>query len=160
MSVEERLDRIERMLEKLQARSGAVYRSDAAPNLPLTQPASPFSHSFSYSYPAPGANPAELEAETKRAIEAGQRAAADAARNFERFKSQDLERLQKDLNELGTKGMFNQLEALRSARESMRREMENMDRQIKLLEKNADAHKNPGRKSDESDDDSTQPKVR
>lgn len=160
MSVEERLDRIERMLEKLQARSGAVYRSDAAANLPLTQPASPFSHSFSYSYPAPGANPAELEAETKRAIEAGRRAAADAARNFERFKSQDLERLQKDLNELGNKGMFNQLEALRSARESMRREMENMDRQIKQLEKNAEFQKKQAENLKNELDDDAAPRKR
>lgn len=156
MSVEERLDRIERMLEKLDARNGFIEKTargglsygvgGGVSTVTGTKPL------YTYSYSTADATKAELDA--KRAAEAGQRAYEQASRNFEQLaKTADLERLQKNLHEMEAKGWTSELEALRKARESLRQEMESMDRQIKQLEKSADQLKKRGRSRDDSDED-------
>jgi beta-lactamase regulating signal transducer with metallopeptidase domain len=170
MSVEERLDRIERMLEELQARGGS--KGDARG----------YGRSFGgggggggtgfFSTFPPGANQfgqaagsvAEFAAkratadtqmvadQVRRAVEAGQRAADQAMRDLAKLKTTDFARLQEDLRAADTENSLKTLQALREAREALQAQMKSLEHEIQRFEQSQKRLQKADR-SDDSDDD-------
>ena len=146
LSVEERLDRIERSLEELEARG--TVRSDRRPE--FAYKALPDGQNFYRVMPdKPGADYAPKRAdearaaadqaqaaaaEMRRAMELGQRAAEMAKRDMEKLKTEDLERLQEQMRAAESENSEKALAALRDARESLRSQMQTLEQQIKRLE--------------------------
>jgi beta-lactamase regulating signal transducer with metallopeptidase domain len=217
MSVEERLDRIERILKELQDRgvrrngNAWAYSAGPGPGQPgivldpnvKVNPDVKINPDWAFKFADEQAKRAEEQAKRaeeqakrsaeagERAAEAGQRAAERAAeagqraaeasqrsvekamRDMEKFKTEDFQRMQQDLQQKLQDSFRNfqgenpnrEIEALRGARDSLQREMENLSRQIRQLE-HAEKHINKHKdgkdgKDDDSDDDSDNgPKVK
>ncbi len=163
MSIEERLDRIERILEDLQVREGVKGRRHGADGFPLNQGPDQkgmlggltmgSSADQAIRRAAEVAQRAMEEAQraaevgeraaedSQRAVEEGQRAAEEgqrkaeqAMRDMDRLKGKDLERLQDKLRDAQSEGPLKELQALRVARDSLQRQLESMERHIKRLE--------------------------
>jgi beta-lactamase regulating signal transducer with metallopeptidase domain len=175
MSIEERLDRIERILDELQADGkvkGHHFGADAFQfrGIPQGQPGAMGADSVDV-YRDYSAQASKMAEQAKRMAEASERAAERATEKMERDlnekvknlesldkmgieakgrldeKGEALERLSKDLQDSQSKAPLLELQALRSARESLNREVENLNRQIKKLEQ----EKNSLKKRDKSD---------
>jgi hypothetical protein len=180
MSIEERLDRIERILDELQAdgkTKGHHIGADAFQfrSIPQGQPAAMGADSADV-YRDYSAQASKMAEQAKRMAEASERAVERATEKMERDlnekvknlesldkmgieakgrldeKGEALERLSKDLQDSQSKAPLLELQALRSARESLNREVENLNRQIKQLEQEKNSLKKRG-KSDPSADD-------
>jgi beta-lactamase regulating signal transducer with metallopeptidase domain len=149
LSVEERLDRIERILEDIEAHGGvrSRHRSDDVtsgfaikirPDLvgvmpPDSNPDSELKHAADEARRASDDVRRAVEA-SQRAAEAGQRTAEQAMRDIERLKSKDFERMADNWRDAQSDGQRRAIEALRQARESLDRQRETLDRQIERLE--------------------------
>jgi beta-lactamase regulating signal transducer with metallopeptidase domain len=168
MSVEERLDRIERILERLQARGGVKNRlrsDDGGQNFDIqVHPDLPGSMSMNFDFDLQlkhAAEQAKRAAEqvrqaaenSKRAVEQGQRAAEQAMKDMEKLKSRDFDRAQEKFRDAELDGPARELEALRAARESLQSQIQDLQRHIKRLEEAQNKWKDRGHDdSDRSDD--------
>lgn len=168
MSVEERLDRIERILEDLQTR-GVVRNhhrgDDASQNFDIqVHPALPGDMSMNFDFDMQlkhAAEQAKRAAEqvreaaekSKRAVEQGQRAAEQAMKDMEKMKSKDFQRAQEAFRDAQLDGPARELDALRSARESLQAQIQELQRHIKRLEEAQNRLKDRARgDSDPSED--------
>ncbi|HWY78506.1 MAG TPA: M56 family metallopeptidase [Verrucomicrobiae bacterium] len=163
LSVEERLDRIERSLEELEARG--TVRSDRRPEfaykvLPDGQnfyrvmpdkPGADFAPKRADEARAAADQAQAAAAEMKRAMELGQRAAEKARRDMDKLKSKDLEKLQEELRAAESENSEKALMALRDARESLRSQMQTLEQQIKRLEEDR-SKMNKSLRNNRSDD--------
>ncbi len=162
MSIEKRLDRIERMLEDLEARGivkgrprggdllppdDARIRPDAPRGLPINPNAD-----WSFNRDAKEKMRAAVEA-GKFAEEEEQLHADKAKREIAEMKYKEMERSQKELRDGKSEGPARELQALRQARDSLGRELQNLERQIKRLEedRNRQMKPGPGRSGDDND---------
>jgi len=156
MSVEQRLDRIERILEELQERDGGKGRhhGDGVSTSDGKSWAEPFA-----AMPQMNLNldldlkRAEVEArraadQVRAAVEASQRAAENGQRNAERamrdiekLKGKDFEHLGDNPRDVQVDGLRRAIQALREARESLDRQKETLDRQIQRLEEDQNRQK-------------------
>jgi beta-lactamase regulating signal transducer with metallopeptidase domain len=185
-SVEERLDRIERTLEKLQARMDrSINRhvdsfsrdkslphgswSFSADDLGLNRVAEEVKRAAEEAQRAAETGQRQAEQaqrmaeagqrqaeQVQRAAEAGQRQAEQVMHDMQ-IKKFDFERL--DKLAVDGKGSLTELQALRSARESLNKEMGTLDRQIQRLEQDLSRLKKEARK-DRSDDSDDAPKAK
>jgi hypothetical protein len=133
LSVEERLDRIEHMLEDLQARHVVKIN----PPLSSLQP---------NTYGRPGTAPnvpsrffSDKQAwistdEVRSAVEASQRAAEQAMRDVAKLDGKNFARAQGDLRALKAQDSFKALEALREARGNLQNQVKTLEQEIKRLE--------------------------
>jgi beta-lactamase regulating signal transducer with metallopeptidase domain/polyhydroxyalkanoate synthesis regulator phasin len=196
MSIEERLDRIERILDDLQAHGGVRLRHRNADGFPAAEGPNPPGglqvdpnidldlklalKNLDATVQNFGMNPnadmaikraaeqAKRAAEqSQRAVEQGKRAAEEglraaeegkrtaeqAMRDIEKLKNKDFERLQDQLRDMQSQGPVRELQALRSARESLQREVQSLERQIQRLEQKQD-------RNDKSDGDGSDGKVK
>jgi hypothetical protein len=168
MSVEERLDRIERILEDLQARSGAKGRyhhdDDVSVsggkswlNPPMAMPMNlnidlELKRAEEQAQRAADQMQKAVEA-GQRATEAGQRSAEQAMREVEKLKGKDFERLAENMRDVQSDGLRKALQALQAARESLDSQKETLDRQIRRLEEDQNRkNKTPKSRSEDSDD--------
>jgi hypothetical protein len=155
MTVEERLDRIERILEDLQGRGAAKVRhhvdaNPAAANIWGAAPKAGSVDLFDQQSINRAAQEAKRAAEEvrraveagqraaeagQRAAEAGQRAAEQAMRDVEKLKNKNFERRQEEWKEAEPEGSETELQALRQARDSLQNEIRSLERQIQQLEK-------------------------
>lgn len=160
MSIEERLDRIERTLDRLQARGDLKDRHhidgkvsvDGKP-MALYAPGQmqmDFKFDDTFKRSAEAAQRAAEQAQ--RAAEAGQRAAEQAMRDMAKEKGKDFERLQNSLRDMQSEGPARELEALKTARESLDREVQKLTQQIKRLEEQKSHLQKHGRSDDSNDD--------
>jgi beta-lactamase regulating signal transducer with metallopeptidase domain len=161
MSVEERLDRMERMLERLEAQ-GDKHRQQSLKHDFLPPPGDADSADAAAAYKQgmerfqqdmdkfkgpDGVRVAGLttslmkrEAElTQRAIENSQHIVDQAVDEAANVSNQDLEQLQKTLQDLNSKWPDRELEALRAARDSLQKQVAEMEKQIKLLDEQKEA---------------------
>jgi beta-lactamase regulating signal transducer with metallopeptidase domain len=163
LSVEERLDRIERMLEDLEARGalkgdrrmeygykvlpdgGSMYR--IAP----PQPGADFAPKRADEARAVPDQAQVASEELRRAMELGQRAAEKARRDMDKLKSKDLEKLQEELRAAESENSEKELNALRDAREFLRSQMQTLEQQIKRLEEDR-SKMNKSLRNNRSDD--------
>ena len=165
MSVEARLDRIERVLEELESRDGVKGRRsgegfvNVRPNRPEV---------LGDMAMGPDREAAMKRAAEKadRAAEAGQRAAEAAQRSVERaerdiakLKSKDFARMSEDKRGMQLEGPNQQLQALRGAREALAREVQNLERQIKRLEEEQSRQKQATHVGDDGPEDGSQPNL-
>jgi beta-lactamase regulating signal transducer with metallopeptidase domain len=171
LSVEERLDRIERILEDLEAHKGDklrrrdAFQFDDGKEL-FDGKSMDFRKDLAFQRAAEegkrAAQDAQRAAETaQRAMEESRRSVEKVMRDMESAGNKDAQRLQLKLQEQmrlhdgKVDGSATELQALRSARDSLGREMQNLERQIKHLEEDQkrQANQNGSRnKSDDSDD--------
>ena len=157
MSIEERLDRIERILDDLEARGQLKGRHRGgdgfSANVDLYRPDMPGGMTADFDAASKNfAAEAQRAAEgAERAAEAGQRAAEKATRDLAKLKDKDFEVLQENLRDMKSQGPVRELQALRDAREALGKEVEKLTKQIKRLEQEENRLKMPGR-SDRSDD--------
>jgi beta-lactamase regulating signal transducer with metallopeptidase domain len=169
LSIEERLDRIERMLDDLKARDDGKgrHRSDDGAssygrpdrqNAPAAMPVNPnfdiqITPNFDFQFKRAAEEAQKAAEQERRAAEQGQREAEKAMRDLERLKSKDFERFQDDLRTAESEGPARALEALRTARQSLQQQMQSLERQIKQLEADQKQRKEQGHgKSDYSPD--------
>jgi len=151
MSVEERLDRIERILEDLDARGGMKGRHRGGdgfpgyegPNPPDLPGGVPADSNADLAFKLAADEAKKVAEEARRAAEAGQRNADKAMRDIERLKSKDFERMQENFREAESEGPLRALEALRAARESLQTQIKTIERQIKRLEEDQNRQKDP-----------------
>ena len=149
MSVEARLERVERILEDLEARDGVKARNRGDDALPRYKSSyQPGAHGISRADPNTesefkrAADEAKAVAEeARRVAEAGQRAAQSVQRNaeqamrdIEKLKSKDFAYSQDSLSDPDPEAPIKELQALRATRESLERQIQTVARQIKLLE--------------------------
>ncbi len=151
MSIEERLDRIERVLEELEARDGTKVRPGSVASVAELRAKIAAERMVQDSRLAPEA--------AERAAVAGKLAAEDAQRNVDRamrdlvkLRDNDFQRLQKNLSELEAEAPQRALEALRKAHESLGKQMQDLERQIRRLEEDQNRLKKPARGRPESSD--------
>jgi len=154
LSIEERLDRIERTLEALQAREGmkaprhpaaarGSERLDTFAGMPESETLERIAKQC--------AEQAQYAAEvSQHAMEIGQHA-AEASQHAVEKAMRDLEKAQTKNPELWQKGDYQgqELRALRSARDSLQRELKTLDEKIRRMEDNGGLKK-PSR-NDNSD---------
>ncbi len=155
MSIEERLDRIERIVESLQAHEGTKSSHGGgdvfASNPDWSQPHSPdFNFDLTFTRNAEMAK--RMAEQAQRAAEAGQRSAEQAVRDFEKLKSKDFELSKEKMREMESESSARELEALRSARESLDKEMKNLTQQIQRLEAERDRLQKPAQRSPDDSD--------
>jgi hypothetical protein len=174
MSVEERLDRIERILEELQARAGTRGRHHSDDDVsvsdgkvwPKSLMAMPMNlnidlelkHAEEQARRAADQVRHAVEA-SQRAAEAGQRNAEQAMRDVEKLKGRDFERLAENMRDVQTEGLHRALQALREARESLDRQKETLDRQIQRLEQDQSRQKKTPQSRPEDPDDGPKAKA-
>jgi beta-lactamase regulating signal transducer with metallopeptidase domain len=165
MSVEQRLDRIERILEDLQARGGprgrhhgdeggSVQDGKQGPDQPG---AMSLDSNMDWAVKRIADQAKRIAEQAERAAEAGQRAAEAGQKNAEKamrdmakLKSKDFARMQEDLRDAESEGPLRELQALRAARESLDRQREALDRQIHRLEDQNRQNKTLKRRSEDS----------
>jgi beta-lactamase regulating signal transducer with metallopeptidase domain len=165
MSVEERLDRLERIIEDLDARGGAKIRRhgdghgdsvvvdgknwagapgpmamDLNLDLQLKRAAEQAKRAADQARRELESSQRDAEA-SKRDAEAGQRDAEQALRDMAKLKSKDFERMQKEFREAQSEGPRRELEALRAARESLQGQLQKLERQINRLEEDQNRQK-------------------
>ena len=174
MTVEERLDRIERILEDLQGRGArARHRADANPASGAISggggwggggqivAVDPFDQQSINRVAQEAKRAAEevrraVEAGQRaaeagqRAAEAGQRAAEQAMRDVEKLKNKNFERKQGEWKEAEVNGSQAELEALRQARDSLQNEIRSLERQIQQIEKDR-KHGKPEQNENQND---------
>jgi len=152
MTVEERLERVERILEDLQVRDGKRNKfTYVNPKAATTgaEGSAGGTHGFSYNMETPPKrdfDQAERAIEqARREVEAAHRAQEmatkekafqDSSNNFERLKNEFR------LKAVGAKQ--NELEALRTARQSLQAEVNKLERQIKRMEEDQKRANDPG----------------
>jgi beta-lactamase regulating signal transducer with metallopeptidase domain len=168
MSVEERLDRIERILEDLEARGGAKGRQHGDDRVSAydgklrSDPAGAMKMDFNLDWELKraadqakkAADEVRQAVETgQRAAEAGERSAEQAMREIAKLKNKDFERMQGDLRDAESEGPLKELEALRAARASLQEQIQKLERQIKHLEEDQNRQKKRANgRSDRPDD--------
>jgi len=166
MSVEERLDRIERILESIQGRDGARNsnrRDDGQSSYKLMKPMVMPDHEAMMADEAKkAAEQAMRSAEAgQRAAEAGQRAAEKAMRDAQAFMNRNFDRSSGDRARLDPNASDEELRALRSAREALETNLKTLQAQIGRLE--AERRKlmkqsHPGDSDDDSKPEAPTPK--
>lgn len=171
MSVEERLDRIERILEDLQAHNKGRHRTEVFSTTqvqPATAQAAPAHPSGDRTWDERAAEQADRAAEEvrraveasqraaeagQRAAEAGQRAAEQAMRDVERLKNKNFDKFQQDLHATEGEASMKELQALRQVHESLQSQVKSIERQIQRLEQDRNrGQKADGRKTDQLKD--------
>jgi beta-lactamase regulating signal transducer with metallopeptidase domain len=179
MSVEERLDRIERILNDLESQDGIKLRHRsgdrnsigagqswaAAPAPMAAYPKFDFQFKQLDQEAQKAAEQAQRAAEqaqrateqAQRAAEAGQRAAELVLRDTGKVEGRKIERLQDNMVEIKSQLPLKELQALRDARDSLRKEMENLDRQIKHIEHDQNRPKDSTHGRSDKPDESQQP---
>jgi beta-lactamase regulating signal transducer with metallopeptidase domain len=159
MSVEARLDRIERIVEELEARQGVKdrdYAGDANPAFQYKFRLDPTDSKFELESKRFAEEAKKMADEAQRAADADQRSAQQAMRDMAK-KSQDFERSQEGLLKLDSEAAAKELQALRDARETLQRQVESLQQQIKRVQEDMKRENKPDqRPSDDADD---RPKV-
>jgi len=173
LSVEERLDRIERILDDLESR-GARGRHDGSDSVTI--------HEGKIRRDFPGNMSMDLNLdmdlqraareakraaeEAARTAEAGQRAAEmgkrsmeQAMRDMEKLKSEDIQRMKEKMREAEAEGPMRELEALRAARESLKGQVQKLESEIKRLEEERHQRKEPPHNHSDNDDDAPKAKT-
>jgi beta-lactamase regulating signal transducer with metallopeptidase domain len=153
MSIEERLDRLERALEELEAHDGVKGRHGSGNGASYSAAPGAFGSGSAHSMPMDAKADMALKRaademkrameEAQRNVEAGQRNAEQAMRDMAKLQGKDYERWQHKYSETDSEGPTKELQALRDARESLERQLQNISRQIKRLEQDQKRPKNP-----------------
>ena len=158
MSIEERLDRLERALEKLETEHGVKSRRLSGDSYSIDAGANGMG--FTHSLPAGSEADMELKhaademkralEQAQREVEAGQRAAETSARTAEqamrdmaKLQAKDYDHWHQKYGQMAAEAPGKELEALREARESLEKQLQNISRQIKRLEQDQKRLKDP-----------------
>jgi len=165
MSVEERLDRLERIIEDLQARGGAKIRrhGDVAVQDGKDWSGAPGAMTMDFNLDMQlkrAADQAKRAADqvrtavqnSQRAVEAGQRSAEQAMRDMAKLKSKDFERMKEEMRDAQSEGPRRELEALRAARESLQGQLQKLEKQINRLEEDQNRQKEKSHGESDSND--------
>jgi beta-lactamase regulating signal transducer with metallopeptidase domain len=168
MSVEERLDRLERILDELEANGEAKGRHHSGESYSIY--GGPKGQGNYDAWSADSRAEMELkraadeakraEERARRSVEAGKRSAEQAMREVEKMQDKVHEQMEENLNKMKAEAPIQELQALREARNSLEIELRKLDRQIKRLEDDPNGQKKPSHdKPDDSGDNPTQEKT-
>ncbi|HEY3862172.1 MAG TPA: M56 family metallopeptidase [Verrucomicrobiae bacterium] len=141
MSVEERLDRIEKMLDEMGARKGLKGPRHAAnglyfqPDMP-PMPAMPGMSSEDYTIITKRASEQAQRAveQAQRSMEASRRATDQVMRDMAKLSAEDYGRAQAKGHDGDSAGLSQEIESLRNARQTLQSQLRNLERQLKRLE--------------------------
>ncbi len=152
LSIEERLDRIERILEDLEVRRDVKGASRDSVSGSWNKNANRLAAESGADFESKrAAEQAERAAEqVRRAVGASQRAADMAMRDVAKLKGKDFARMEEDMRAVESENSAKALEALREARGTLQAQIKTLEQQIKRLEEERNELKKPGLSSDSS----------
>ncbi len=173
LSVEERLDRIERILDDIESRAGRG-RHNGGENFSMPEakiwrdPHGNMSLDLNLDMDLQRAareakRAAEEAARTaeagQREAEMGKRSMEQAMRDMEKLKSEDIQRMKEKMREAEAEGPIRELEALRAARESLKGQVQKLESEIKRLEEERHQRKEPAHIHSDNEDDAPRAKT-